>query len=280
MLGNLNENCIIIWTYGYIYWSLLIKLRVFIGSSTEGLEIANAIQSNLEPEAEVRIWNQDAFLPGNHALESIISLANSSDFGIFVFSLDDLVEIRNSHQMTVRDNVVLELGISIGRLGSKRSFIVMPKNQNLRIPSDLLGINAATFDPDRLDGDLVAALGPVCTKIRKALKTPNDHPLEPDLKLPVLLRRQSLTPKMIGLLNFIETKDSITLQELSKHVNCSQSETHYRLEYLRLLSLINIDYSSFPDNPQIKPNPDYLAVCKELALPPRRAYSSTPDQNQ
>lgn len=243
------------------------------------MDIANAVQSNLEPEVEVRIWNQDVFLPGKHVLESLINQADASDFGIFVFSPDDLVEIRNSHQMTVRDNVILEFGISIGRLGSKRSFILMSKSENLRIPSDLLGINAATFDPDRLDGDLVAALGPACTKIRKALKIPNEQPLEPELRLPILLRKQSLTPNMLRLFNFIETKKSCTLQELNKNFRYGQSEIYYRLEYLRLLSLITMDSNSDPENPQLKPNPDYLAVCRELAIHPRRAYSSTPDKN-
>ena len=30
---------------------------------------AHALQSNLEPEAEVRVWSQDVFLPGEHVLE-------------------------------------------------------------------------------------------------------------------------------------------------------------------------------------------------------------------
>src|SRR5262249_17823375 len=163
----------------------------------EGLEIAHAVQSNLEPAAEVTIWNQNVFLPGEHALDSLLRRADHSDFGVFVFSSDDIVTIRDSEQVTVRDNVIFELGLCIGRLGPKRSFIVMPKVPNFRIPSDLNGVNAATFEPNRSDKDLVAALGPACTKIRSALRAPNEHPLEPELRLPILLRKDSLTPNML-----------------------------------------------------------------------------------
>lgn len=253
----------------------LMKQRVFVGSSTEGLEIAHAVQSNLEPEAEVRIWSQDVFRPGEHVLESLLRQTGDSDFGVFVFAPDDIVEIRNSEQLTVRDNVVFELGLCIGRLGAKRSFILLPKSSNLRIPSDLLGVNTATFDPNRSDEDLVAALGPACTKIRKALKLPNEHPIEPELRLPILLRRQSLTPNMLQLLNFIEANEPCSREELDSHFGYGEAELYYRLEYLRLLSLVSADDSAAdPKGAQFRTNPDYAAARGKLAVPPRRAYSS------
>jgi len=252
-----------------------MKRKVFIGSSSEGLEVAHALQSNLEPETEVRIWSQDVFLPGEHILESLIKQAEASDFGIFVFSPDDLIEMRGSHQKTVRDNVIFELGLCIGRLGPKRSFIVMPKESDLRIPSDLLGVNAATFDANRSDGDLVAALGPACTKIRKAIKAPNDHPLEPQLRLPVLLRKESLTPNMLALLNFIEQHEPCTRKELDTHFQCGEAELYYRLECLRLLSLVAGDDSADdPNDATFRAHPDYAEARGKLPLPPRRGYSS------
>ena len=259
---------------------LPVKQRVFVGSSTEGLEIAHAVQSNLESEAEVRVWSQDVFRPGEHVLESLLRQTAESDFGVFVFSPDDIVEIRNSEQLTVRDNVVFELGLCIGRLGSKRSFILMPKVPSLRIPSDLLGVNAATFEPHRSDGDLVAALGPACTKIRKALKLPNEHPIEPELRLPILLRKQSLTPNMLALLNFIEANEPCTREELDATFGYGEAELYYRLEYLRLLSLISTnDSADHPKDAEFRPNPDYAAARGKLAVPPRRAYSSAAAPN-
>lgn len=251
-----------------------MKKRVFVGSSTEGLEIAHAVQSNLEPAAEVRIWSQDVFRPGEHALETLTRQIGESDFGVFVFSPDDIVEIRNSESSTVRDNVVFELGLCIGRLGAKRAFILLPTSPNLRIPSDLLGINAATFDPNRADGDLVAALGPACMKIRKALRIPNEHPVEPEIRLPILLRMQSLTPNMLELLNFIEAEGPCSRQELDSYFGYSETELYYRLEYLRLLSLISaVDSAANPLDAQYQLNPDYAAARGNLAVRPHQ-YSS------
>jgi hypothetical protein len=252
-----------------------VKHRVFVGSSTEGLEIAHAVQSNLEPEAEVRLWSQDVFRPGEHVLESLLRQTSESDFGVFVFSPDDIVEIRNTESKTVRDNVVFELGLCIGRLGPKRSFILIPKVDNLRIPSDLLGVNAASFDPRRLDEDLVAALGPACLKIRKALRLHNEHPIEPELRLPILLRKQSLTPNMLQLLNFIEASEPCRREDLATRFGYGEAELFYRLEYLRLLSLVSADDSAEdPQDALFRPHPDYAAARDKLAIPARRAYSS------
>ncbi len=239
-----------------------MKPRVFIGSSTEGLEIAKAVQSNLESAAEVTIWSQDVFLPGAHILESLLRQAERSDFAVFVFSTDDIVSIRGSEQLTVRDNVVFELGLCIGLLGPKRSFMIMPNIQNLRIPSDLSGINAATFDPHRSDKDLVAALGPACNKIRTAMKVPNERPLEPELRLPVLLRNDLLTPNMLRLLMYIESHGPCTRGTIdSAFHEYASKELYYRLEVLRLLSLISIKIDTEDSAAAvISVHPDYKAA--------------------
>jgi hypothetical protein len=67
-----------------------------------------------------------------------------------------------------RDNVIFELGLFMGALGRERTFIVYNRDQEIKLPSDLAGVTAARFG-DRTDGNLQAALGPVCTAVRNQI---------------------------------------------------------------------------------------------------------------
>jgi chaperonin GroEL len=144
---------------------------MFIGSSVEGLKIAYAIQENLDHEAEITVWSQGVFDLSVVSLDSLVRLLEAVDFGVFVFTPDDLLLMRGTEQRAVRDNVVFELGLFIGKLGRQRSFIVTPRGeQELHIPSDLAGLTPATYDPFRSDGNLQAALGAACNQVRRAVQ--------------------------------------------------------------------------------------------------------------
>ena len=145
--------------------------RVFIGSSTESLDEAYAIQENLESDAEVTVWKQGIFELSRTSLESLLRAVSRVDFGVFVFSATDTVRLRQKKYVTARDNVVLELGLFIGKLGHQRTFFVVPKGTpDLRIPTDLAGITAGRYDAKRKDKNPGAALGPFCHQVRKQLR--------------------------------------------------------------------------------------------------------------
>lgn len=148
------------------------KPRLFIGSTKESLDLAYTAQKYFEGYAEAKVWDQGVFKLTQYALESLIDALDSFDFGLFILAADDIVRIRGVEHATVRDNIIFELGLFIGRLGKDRSFMIRPTEpSDLRLPTDLLGINFATFEPDREDGDLRAALGPACHTVRHLLAT-------------------------------------------------------------------------------------------------------------
>lgn len=137
---------------------------VFLGSSVEGLKIAKAIQLNLDHVCESTIWSQGIFGLSEATLESLEKAMSSSDFAILILTPDDMVWARGKRCSSPRDNVLFELGLFMGRLGRKRTFAVFDRTAKLKLPSDLAGITAATFQPHS-SGNLAAAVGAACTKI-------------------------------------------------------------------------------------------------------------------
>jgi hypothetical protein len=141
---------------------------VFIASSSESLAIAEALQLGLEGTADVTLWTQGIFELTQSFLESLVKALQSTDFAIAVLHADDLSISRGQERSVARDNVLFELGLFMGHLGRQRCFFVYDSTQELKLPSDLLGIAAATFRP-HANGNFEAALGPVCAKIKKAI---------------------------------------------------------------------------------------------------------------
>ncbi|WP_440465069.1 TIR domain-containing protein [Psychrobacter sp. ASPA161_6] len=147
-----------------------MKPKIFVASSVEGLDIAYPMQVNLQHDADLTVWSQGVFSLSVTPLDSITEALKSSDFGIFVFSPDDETVMRGNVSSTVRDNVLFELGLFIGKLGKRRCFIVMPDNVNLHIPTDLVGVTPATYSGIRGKSEIAASLGLACHEIRRAIR--------------------------------------------------------------------------------------------------------------
>lgn len=135
------------------------------------MDVAYALQKNLEYEADPTVWDQGVFRPMGQTLSDVTVETQSTDFAVFVFAPDDLADIRGERVNVVRDNVLFELGLFIGALGVDRCFIVAPRGSpNLHLPTDLLGISPLTYAADRRDGRLRAALGPSSHEILMVLR--------------------------------------------------------------------------------------------------------------
>lgn len=141
---------------------------VFIGSSTEGLDVAREVELQLQQDALTTIWKDGVFGLGSGTLESLMNALDQFDFAVLVLSPDDLLESRKQNYASPRDNVIFELGLFMGRLGRSRTFIVHEKDAGLKLPSDLAGIAAS---PYRKRDNLSAALSPTCTPIIKAIRS-------------------------------------------------------------------------------------------------------------
>lgn len=144
-------------------------IRVFIMSSSEALPIAYVVQNHFAHDKfVVQVWPNGVFRASNYRIESLEKVLDDSDFAIAIAQPDDLTTIRGEEKRTPRDNVIFELGMFIGRLGRERTFLLEPRGEEVKLPSDLEGLNTIGYRyGDKKD--LPALLGPACNEIRDVI---------------------------------------------------------------------------------------------------------------
>jgi hypothetical protein len=177
------------------------KARVFLASSIEGLDIAYALQELLEYSADCTVWDQGVFEPSSYTLLDIISALEESDYGIFVLSPNDTINLRNVDYKVTRDNVIFELGLFVGALGIKRCFMILPREINdYHMPTDLVGLKPLKYNDNRKDGNIGAALGPCANQIKKVIKKYGIHKKQENTYFDNMM-------KNIGLSAFYSSRD-------------------------------------------------------------------------
>lgn len=173
-------------------FELLMKpsLRVFIASSSEGLEVANVIRDllgrnrNLEPA----IWNKGTFELSRTYIESLEKELNRADFAVLALTRDDITTSRKKKSMTPRDNVLFELGLFMGGLGRERCYLVHDMESGLKLPSDLMGVEPAAYRKRRSE-DLSQSLETACRLITRRI---NKLGVRPKLDANAKLEREKV----------------------------------------------------------------------------------------
>ena len=152
---------------------MLDKPGIFIGSSAEGLALAEALFACLAVDTRPTLWTNQLFLPGEYPLETLEAQLRQHSFAVLVASPDDQLVKRGESAPTVRDNLLLEFGLFAGVCGRHRVFFVCPDQPQVHLPSDLAGVILAKYDGDRASrgaSELSAAVQVACQQIREVVR--------------------------------------------------------------------------------------------------------------
>jgi Predicted nucleotide-binding protein containing TIR-like domain len=135
-----------------------MKPTLFIGSSTARLPIARGLKRILKDCADVTVWDEaPEFVMGESILSGLIKVGEMYDFALLVFGQDDCTMMNSEEVPTVRDNVIFELGLFMGHMGTGRAFWLSPKGpKGPQLSSDLKGIIHLEFDePEMSDASSI-----------------------------------------------------------------------------------------------------------------------------
>lgn len=143
------------------------KTRVFLISSTEALPIARAVHNAFDyDDFDVIPWQEGVFKATSYALKTLEDEVDKADFAIAIAHADDIVEYKETDWPAPRDNVIFELGLFMGRLGTDRAILLEPRNNKVKLPSDLAGVTTITYRFDKNNPDRAALLAPACNALR------------------------------------------------------------------------------------------------------------------
>ena len=124
------------------------------------------IQSNLDhDDFLVRLWTDGVFGASQFPIIDLEKQVQEADFAVLVLGRDDEVISRNQKSDAPRDNVIFELGLFMGALSHERTFMIIPRGCDIKIPTDLLGLTPLDYRLEDSD-DFISLLGPVCDQLR------------------------------------------------------------------------------------------------------------------
>lgn len=136
--------------------------RVFVISSSEGIQAAREVRRHLDDDEGIRVhlWDKGTFGVTDYPVSSLEDAIEAADFTIAIARADDAVVKRKEAGAMPRDNVTFEHGMSVGRLGRERSLLLVDASEDLKLPSDLTGLTTLRFnssDRERLERSVAKA---------------------------------------------------------------------------------------------------------------------------
>ena len=138
-------------------------MKVMIVSSSEGEEFALAVGDILKsrrPGEDFKLFSvthwRDLFPQNYGYLERLSQVIREFDFAVCVGSADDRLDARGRLSLAVRDNVLLEFGMSLGELGRDRAYLLVSDTYEVQLPSDLQGVSVHTWSGDDADNPRTA----------------------------------------------------------------------------------------------------------------------------
>lgn len=171
-------------------------------------------------------------------------LSYTIDYAIFIFHPDDITTLRGDNGLSVRNNVILELGIFIGRLGMYRCFIAKPRGIDIQIPSDLHGLTITEYNPSRSDNNLDAGVSTSAKEITNTIMKDDDNSSRElhQVKLKLENLNTSINKTGLLILNFLSDQSlrspcgvsfSVITDFISKNYECGNDAHIQMLKLLR-----------------------------------------------
>jgi predicted nucleotide-binding protein len=151
------------------------KTKIFIGSSTQGLEYANEIKKYFDKNAlyDAHVWTSE--FPDNQiTLDCLEKALQNFQYSIFVFTPDDTITIGKNGSKTEkkipRDNVIFEYGLFYGKYSRTKTFLVLPCDYEttMKTMSDIKGLNPHTYTDD--SENKLNAVTTACNSIIEEIK--------------------------------------------------------------------------------------------------------------
>jgi len=162
------------------------KIRLFVISSREALPIAYALEATFKGEEfETKLWTDDVFKISSYTLEDLEREIDAADFAVAIAEPDDHTKSRGKGWPSPRDNVIFELGLFMGHLGRRRAILMEPRDEGVKLPSDLAGVKTVPYAPIRhwrfkkltligrifgwkhSDEDIVRAIAGACEQLKR-----------------------------------------------------------------------------------------------------------------